>query len=183
MKVTPVKVTLTRSGARQRKIIENLVHFYVYDIACVMGWPSPADGMYRGCDDVPGYFGDERSSAYLIRVGREWAGFVLVDGHPKRRGCDWRIGQFFVVGKFKRRGVGTAAARETFHRFPGRWHVEYLKRNTPAVGFWRRVIQDYTRGRVGERSIRSPWGAMWLAEFTSSAPPATRSKRRRTAAR
>ena len=50
------RVWLQPAGAKERHIVENLVHFYVYDGSEQMGWACPEDGMFRGCSDVPGYF-------------------------------------------------------------------------------------------------------------------------------
>ena len=178
-------VRLVRAGRSQRRIVENLVHFYVYDLAGVMGWPCPKDGMYRGCSDVPGYFNrhdNPRSAALLVQVGTEWAGFVLIDGHPKGE-LDYEIGQFFIVGKFRRRRVGSQVAREVFDRFRGRWQVQYLKENVPAVHFWREVIGRYTRGKFRRKSDIGPWGPKWVVTFSNAQEPVTTSSRRHRGAR
>ena len=139
-------------------IIRNLVRYYVYDFSEHMGWPCSADGKFGGCDDLPRYWKHKGNAPFLIRSGRELVGFVLVDGNPKRAGIDHRIGEFFVLRKFRRRGIGQRIACEVFDRFPGRWMVEQLKENTPAVRFWRAVIRRYTRGKFRQMTVRSKWG-------------------------
>ena len=37
-------------------VVQNLVRFYVYDMASVAGWRCPEDGLYGGCDDLPEYW-------------------------------------------------------------------------------------------------------------------------------
>src|SRR5690606_11754215 len=94
---------------------------------------------------------------FLIRVDRKLAGFVLV-----RRGTyfpelqaasaelPYMVAEFFILRKYRRRGVGAYAAREVFDRFPGRWEVAEMPENTAAQAFWRRVIGEYTGGRYEE---------------------------------
>jgi predicted acetyltransferase len=61
------------------------------------------------------------------------------------------MAEFFVLGTHRRRGIGRAAAELIFSRFAGRWEVAEALANTDAVGFWRRVVTAYTRGRYDER--------------------------------
>ena len=65
-------------------------------------------------------------------------------------GLDFRLCEFFVLRALRGRGIGRAAALALFRSFPGRWEVEEMRRNEPAVRFWRRVIGEYTRGAFEE---------------------------------
>ena len=42
--------------------------------------------------------------------------------------------------KFRRRNVGTRAARLLFDLHPGPWHISQVRGNTAATDFWRRAI-------------------------------------------
>jgi predicted acetyltransferase len=67
--------------------------------------------------------------------------------------------QFFVMRRYRRCGVGEAAARWLFARYPGRWQVRERHNNLPAQAFWHAIIGRYTSGRYDELSIeRSPTG-------------------------
>ena len=72
------------------------------------------------------------------------------------------MGEFFVLRKFRRRGVGKQAAHRLFARHPGRWEVRELPSNMPAQGFWRRIIADYTQGDFSEAQ---EWFETYGAEF------------------
>ena len=80
--------------------------------------------------------------------GRRPVGFVLVrrlnrpDQPPFHA-----VAEFFVLRKYRRRGVGTAAARLAFDRFPGKWTVSQDPDNPASRAFWERVIGDYTGDR------------------------------------
>jgi predicted acetyltransferase len=82
--------------------------------------------------------------------------------------------EFFVLRKFRRRGVGRRVALDLFARYAGPWRVEQLSGNAPAVLFWRRVIADHTRGRCTERVRESPWGPMNVIEFEGGEPRGAR---------
>jgi len=81
---------------------------------------------------------------YLLRVDGELAGFALVvrlsTGDPPL----YDIGQFFVLRKFRRKGVGKYVAFFLFDSFRGNWQVRQLLENTPAQRFWQNIISEYT---------------------------------------
>ena len=85
---------------------------------------------------------------FLILADGKIAGFVIVNAGPEflPPDTDFEVLDFFVAHKYRRRGVGDAAARAVFDRFRGRWEVEQLAGNLPAVTFWNRVIEEYTGG-------------------------------------
>jgi predicted acetyltransferase len=64
------------------------------------------------------------------------------------------ISEFFVLRKYRRRGVGTYVARRFFSRFPGRWEVAQLAWNVGARRFWRRLITRCAAGVVVESRRR-----------------------------
>jgi predicted acetyltransferase len=63
------------------------------------------------------------------------------------------IDEFFVMRKYRRRGVGRAVACQVFDRLPGRWALQQTPRNFVAQAFWRSVLAKYTGGRFEELFI------------------------------
>ncbi len=59
---------------------------------------------------------------------------------------------FFITPKYRGQGVGRLAARAAFDLHHGRWQVEELARNAPAIRFWHHVIDKYTRGQYENRN-------------------------------
>jgi predicted acetyltransferase len=142
-----VNVELVTASQRDRKRIQNLARFYVYDLSEYAGWPCPDDGLYE-CRDLSAYW-SAPALPFLIMADEEWAGFALVDRNPTPR-IDFWMGEFFVLRKFRRRGIGGSAARLVFNRLRGSWMVGQMMVNKPAIEFWRSVIADYTAGRFAE---------------------------------
>lgn len=104
--------------------IQNMARFYVYDMSryCGLfyhGWEFPANGLYE-CNDFKKYFEDPTCRAFLIKVSDELAGFVLINKICSIETVDWNMGEFFILAKFQRSGLGTIVANETFKKFPGK---------------------------------------------------------------
>jgi predicted acetyltransferase len=135
------------SAPEDRGTVENLLNLYLYDIAEFAndGWREIGpDGRY-GHGALDEYFDGREAAAFLVTVGRELAGFVLVDTHVviARPAGTHSIAEFFIMRKYRRMGVGRAAAVALFGRFGGPWEVAQDERNAHAQRFWRSVIEDY----------------------------------------
>jgi predicted acetyltransferase len=121
-------VTLTEVPANQRHVITNLIQLYKYDFSEFAGIGSPygevgADGRYI-YDGLDSYWREE---------GRyQWSAL--------NRPLDHAVGEFFVLRKYGRIGVGSRAAKILFKRWPGRWEVAVAWYNKPAQSFWRKAI-------------------------------------------
>jgi predicted acetyltransferase len=146
----PAGWTLTDATEQERPLLAQLLQLYLHDFCDFDHADVDEAGRfsYRWLDDYgakPGYH------ALVLRVDGRPAGFTLLEeigseDNPERH----YIAEFFVLRSYRRRGYGAVMARALFDRFPGRWHVEEIARNTPAQAFWRRVIAAYTGGRYTE---------------------------------
>ena len=85
---------------------------------------------------------------FLIRADGRVAGFAVVNPGPQFLPPDvnYEMLDFFVAHKYRRRGVGRAAARAVFDLLPGCWEVAQLAGNRPAVTFWNSLVGEYTGG-------------------------------------
>jgi predicted acetyltransferase len=147
-------------------IVKNLVPYYIYDMSEHMGWPCTPDGRFDGCDDLESYWSATPGKhPFILRAGDEPAGFVLIlTDHPDPT-VDASVTDFFVLRKFRRQGIGTQIARELFNRFPGRWRIDQLPGNAPAIAFWRKVVADYTANSFTQTTSDSPWGSLNVLLF------------------
>ena len=68
-------------------------------------------------------------------------------------GSERAIAEFFIMRKYRRRGIGCAVACQIFDRFPGKWEVQQMVSNQRAQFFWRRVIAHYTNGQYHEVTL------------------------------
>jgi predicted acetyltransferase len=77
---------------------------------------------------------DHARLPYVIRMGGEDAGFALVRRHGDPPFHE--LAEFTVLPRFRRAGLGRAAARALFARHPGRWWLQVLDDNHVARRFW-----------------------------------------------
>ena len=144
-------MTLHEATPADLPVVKNLVPYYLHDMSEHLGWTCTAEGRFEGCEDLESYWGESEKHAFVLRVGEEPAGFVLILAEHDEPGVDYSITDFFVLRKFRGRGVGQRIAHELFDRFRGRWKVEQFARNKPSVAFWQKVIDRYSRGQFEQR--------------------------------
>lgn len=118
----------------ERSVVRRLLQLYHYDFSELDGSDVDPHGefLHRYFDE---YWIDTDRKAFLFRVGGAWAGLALVfTGEPHD------VAEFFVMRKYRRRGVGGRAAVSLFQRFPGTWTVRQQLANPGATAFWRKAI-------------------------------------------
>lgn len=134
-------------NVQEKALLVRLMELYNYEFSVFDGDDINEYGYY-GYNHIDDYWNEEGRFPYLIRVDGKIAGFALICPH-----CDYRkeenahsIGEFFVMLKYRRKGVGAKVAAGLFDRHPGRWEICYLRNNLPAGLFWEKVIERYTGG-------------------------------------
>jgi predicted acetyltransferase len=135
--VTP-KVEIVPVAASERDVLWRHLQFYIYDMT-----------QFTGAQAEDGVFAYRHFSAYLqngadrgafwAKVGSEIAGFALV----KLDGDCREMAEFFILRRWRRRGVGHAFARQLMGRSPGPWKLRELANNTAAIAFWRGVLEGF----------------------------------------
>jgi predicted acetyltransferase len=138
-------------------LIRNLYPLYLHDLSAFTEfYDVDAQGAWFP-DYLPDWLEPRLSISMVhpmvIRAEGRPAGFALVAERPfphMTPGRDFRMCEFFVLNRLRRRGVGRRAAGVIFARFRGLWEVSELPGNARAIAFWRRVIGELTGERYTE---------------------------------
>jgi len=138
----------------QKSVLRQLLELYLYDFSEYDGAELNEQGRY-GYEYLDHYWTEEGRHPFFIRVDDKLAGFVLVSSHsfvledPEAKS----ISEFFVMRKYRRRGVGRQVAVQVFDRFPGQWEVDQHGGNRPSYLFWEIVIGEYTGGQYHKEEL------------------------------
>lgn len=165
-------IELVPAERSQIVVLKHFWQLYLHDFSEFMepgdeGAEVDEQGLFNYDFPLERYFDNPRFWAYLASVRGYLAGFVLISDRVRfRRGPGRYVDEFFVLRRYRRKGIGRALAFQTFETFQGYWEVAEIPGNKPAQTFWRQVIGDYTGGRYEE--IITPDGEVWQ-HFDSSA--------------
>jgi predicted acetyltransferase len=140
-------ITLAPLSNADEPVLNRLMQLYVYDFSEFMGFDLSDQGAFPFT-----YRPEPWRRAYLLRVEGRLAGFVILDEKSRITGDPgiMDVAEFFVMRKYRRQGVGTAAATQAFDLFPRKWEVRQTAKNVAATAFWRRTIGRYTGGHFDE---------------------------------
>jgi predicted acetyltransferase len=136
----------------EKELLHHLLQLYMYDFSVYDGNELDENGLYT-YPHFASYWQDPNRHPLLIRADGRIAGFALVTENTGDDGETTRMSEFLVMQKYRRKGVGEAAARMIFDRFPGRWMVTELEANVSAQRFWRRIIDRYTGGNFEDHYL------------------------------
>ena len=142
-----------------------MLEFYQHDLSDVWDQDIDLHGEY-------GYWLDEYwqglgSRAFVVTVDSRYAGFALVVPRPKLPGGDYWLEQFFIMKKYRRRGIGSAAAYALFDSLPGNWQVGQMSMNINAQNFWRNTIRSYTGAELHETEVNTDAGLSVVQQFAT----------------
>ncbi|QMV15549.1 GNAT family N-acetyltransferase [Vibrio spartinae] len=142
-----MEVQLTKIKKEQRKILENLFFYYIYDMSEYMKWNPDQDGKFSYNPSMFDPYWEQKDHVpYFIEADGELAGFVLIRCYPSDP-SRYDVAQFFVLRKFKGQGIGKQALAQIVKAFPGKWQIRVLLENSGALSFWQSAVSDIVGGR------------------------------------
>ncbi len=147
-----MEITVTTPTRPERELIRRMMELYLHDFSEFDGTDLDAHGVF-GYGDLDYFWFEATHAAFIIRVEGQLGGFVLVDNEVVIDGNERSITEFFILRKYRRQGVGRAAAQQVFAALPGKWEVRVIAANPPAQNFWRAVIAAYTDGHFHEQVL------------------------------
>lgn len=147
----PMDLTITPAAPQEKYVLRNLMELYLYDFSEFDDADLGPHGLYE-YPYIDHYWTENDRHPFLVRVDEYLAGFALVCRHSYFGGEDsaWVIAEFFILRKYRGRGIGEQVAVHLLNLFPGPWQVGQIDRNAPATAFWRKIIARYTQGNYQE---------------------------------
>ena len=141
------------ASVEDRLPIQRMLELYQHDLSEIWDQDLNSHGEYGYPLDR--YWDSEGFHPLVATVGGRYAGFALVDQAVRIGTHGYWMDQFFVLRKYRHRGVGRLLAQSVFDALPGRWEVGQMPRNLAAQAFWREVIGKCTGGRFKEHEVRA----------------------------
>ena len=162
-----MRIEIIDAQEKDLPIVNNLFRLYYYDLSTVTDWNCPESGIFEGYvfGDLSRFWKDDGKYAFVVRVDYHLAGFVLIDNVGVNTLVDYNIAEFFILQKYRRKGVGTYVAEHIFDQFRGNWEVMQAPSHKAAQAFWRKVIAQYTSGNYKESTEASKnHGGDWVVQ-------------------
>ncbi|NMO97692.1 GNAT family N-acetyltransferase [Paenibacillus lemnae] len=145
MNIQPVDIV--RVEETQKSVLRQLIELYEYDFSEFNDRDVNDYGLYD-YKYFDYYWTEQDRHPYFIKVENKYAGFILINNYCYlQQGAKAKsIAEFFVMRKYRRRGVGQKAAVKIFDMHQGDWEVLQHGNNEGSKFFWKKVIEEYTDG-------------------------------------
>jgi predicted acetyltransferase len=143
-----INTTLHEVTEKEKNIFNNLNQLFAYDFSELNKMDINDDGLYQPLQDVEDYYTKSEYSSFFIKVEGKLAGLAVIKFISEENVNYLR--HFFIMRKYRRLKVGEMAVNIIFDRFSGKWRVSQFDYNEPAICFWRKVIERYTKGKYIE---------------------------------
>jgi len=143
-----MNIVLRPIQTEDKETLRNLWEKYDYDFSRVDNNDVDELGLFE-CKDFDYYWTKESKWGYFITVDGKLAGFVMLTNIPIIEGAetDFTLGEFFVMRKYRRLGVGRNVVFQVLDKHKGRLQLVRHPNNAAAVFFWDNVINEYTKGQ------------------------------------
>jgi predicted acetyltransferase len=129
-----------------------MFQLYLHDMSEFTKLGVAGDGKYEFDQEIiEAYFREAQHFPYFILHENDIAGFALVRKYPYDKSV-LDMGQFFVLRKHARKGVGQRAFELCLQKHPGEWQVRILPQNLPAQSFWKATISKLTGNEFSSRT-------------------------------
>jgi predicted acetyltransferase len=144
-----MKLELREPSRSDRVLIRRMMELYLHDFSEFDGSDLDEHGLF-GYGDLDYFWFEPTHAAFLVTVDGKLSGFVLVESEVLIEGNERSVAEFFILRKYRRKGIGKAVAFEVFNRLPARWEIQVIVQNLPAQEFWRKIITEYAQGNFQE---------------------------------
>ncbi|MGM1048120.1 MAG: GNAT family N-acetyltransferase [Bacillota bacterium] len=129
----------------KKEILKNLMTLYLHDLS---EFSNDIDinqdkGLFE-FDVFELFFEKEGLTPFFIVYENNIIGFILLQSGPysNQEYADFVLNSFFILKKYRRRGLGREACKAFFNLYPGRYAVGQLLNNKPAVLYWKNVYKS-----------------------------------------
>lgn len=143
-----MNIEVVKVPVEEKAILKNLLKMYCYEWSQYNKFDVNDKGEYEFEYHISDYWDKEKHYPFFVKVNGILAGFVLIDDdfvlHPN---YDYSMGEFFILHKYRRSGVGRYAAKAVFDMFRGEWEIGEHPDNISSIRFWDSIINEYTDGK------------------------------------
>lgn len=140
-----MQIDVSEATLNEKSLLQHMMQLYQYDFSEFEGSDLDDHALfsYKYLDH---YWVEQRRTPLIVRLDGRLAGFILVNRHSYTTQDRFCIAEFFIMRKYRGKGIGKKVAHRVFDMFGPLWEVQQTKENTAAQCFWRTVVDEYTNG-------------------------------------
>lgn len=138
-------VTLVKAESENKEYYKNVFNIYQNELSLFLDDFDQLDNNgYFDCDTVDEYFqGNIAIIPFVVKSDDKNIGVLVLSKSPYvKKGCDYCIQEFFIIGSCRGKGIATEAINLLFMEYPGKYCFVVIKNNIRAIKFWDKVCGE-----------------------------------------
>ena len=73
----------------------------------------------------------------------------MINDYPEcKLETNYSLYEFFILFKYRQKGIGQFIAKSILEKFTGKWQLKYHPKNEISKKFWTKVVNKYAKGRI-----------------------------------
>ena len=142
-----MNITIEFVKKEEKEILRNLLEKYEYEFSQYNDLVVNEYGLY-GYDYLDCYWTEKNRFPYFIKVNGKLAGFAMINDYAEEKlNTDYTISEFFIMYKYRQKGVGKYSVKYILDKYKGKWQLKYHPKNEVSKIFWIKTIEEYTNGK------------------------------------
>lgn len=135
-----LNIKIFEASIEEKEILKNLLALYLHDLSEFTADLNIDSQGFFEYDALEQYYEYESLTPLLYKINNEYSGFILLNNPPYApKDVDYYINEFFILKKFRRKGLAKKVIKKLFDLYPGRYLVLQMLANRPAINFWHKV--------------------------------------------
>ncbi|KNE20311.1 GNAT family N-acetyltransferase [Virgibacillus pantothenticus] len=133
-------VILKKVPESEKYILRNFCSLYLHELSnFTMNLDVGEDGIFHYVE-LDNFWTVDGLSPYFIQLGGDIIGFILLLERPfLNKSNDYGINDFFILNKYKGKGLAFQAVEKLFKEKQGQYFVIQVAENRRAIAFWKKV--------------------------------------------
>src|SRR5258708_30533050 len=143
------RVELTQAGPEHQRRRENLLELYIHDFSEFVSVDVSEDGRF-GYPDLHLYWCEPRRMPFLAKIEGKLVGFALVTRGPRLCADSevWDVAEFFVLRRYRSRGVGAEIAEKIWILYTGIWQIRFRSANLEGLNLSESTIDNVSQSAI-----------------------------------
>ena len=127
----------------EKSILRNFYSLYLHELSnFTTNLDVGEDGVFH-YKELDEFWDVDGLSPYFIKWDDKIIGFILLLERPfLKKDNDYGINDFFILNKYKGKGLAVQAAGKMFEEKPGKYFIMQVVENKRAVAFWKKVFNE-----------------------------------------
>jgi predicted acetyltransferase len=134
------------ASADQAPILANLFQLYFHELSDFLDEDVDEDGLFDAWDE--GVFTTNGSRAYLLRVGENLAGFLVVETAQTPLGDMTEFADIFLLRRYRRQGFALEVVKRVMLQASHPWLVAIFRADVKALAFWHSAFERLPFAKV-----------------------------------